>query len=179
MDYDFGAGPKFPRASAAYLEYLDLLRQCDVETPPPFCTNLKEPGLDPGPGNQITIQSTFRFQPTSAFQTEINYNKQRLVRHDTGLVSFDDNIFSSRTTYQFTRNTFARLRLDYSTLGRSVRPQFVMGWTPNPGTALYVGYTDDVSYRGYNPYTSRFEPGFHGNGRTFFIKASYLFKKSF
>jgi len=55
----------------------------------------------------------------------------------------------------------------------------VMGWTPNPGTALYVGYTDDVSYNGFNPYTRLYEPGFHGNGRTFFIKASYLFKKSF
>jgi hypothetical protein len=178
MDYDFGAGPRFPRASAAYLPF----RVCDTSPiPPAFCSDsdVKRPGLDPGPGNQLTIQSTFRFQPTSAFQTELNYNKQRLVRHDTGLVAFDDNIFSSRTTYQFTRNTFARLRLDYSTLSRHIRPQFVMGWTPNPGTALYVGYTDDVSYNGFSPFTNRFEPGFHGNGRTFFIKASYLFKKSF
>jgi len=134
---------------------------------------------NPGPGNQLTIESTFRYQPTTAFQTQLNYNKVRLVRNDSGRVAFDDNIFSSRSTYQFSRNVFARLRLDYSTLNRHIRPQLVAGWTPNPGTALYIGYTDDVSYNARNPYTGVYEPGLHGNGRTFFIKASYLFRKSF
>ena len=102
-----------------------------------------------------------------------------MVRHDTGLVAFDENIFSSRTTYQFTRNTFARLRVDYSTLNYRVMPQFVLGWTPNHGTAIYVWYKDDMNYNGYNPYTGLREGGFSGNGRTFFIKMSYLFRKSF
>ena len=135
--------------------------------------------MDPGAGNQLTLESTIRYQPTQAFQTQLNFTKRRMVRRDTGLLAFDDNLFSSRTTYQFTRNTFARLRLDYSTLNRHLRPQLVVGWTPNPGTALYAGYTDDYSYNGFNPYTGVREPGFAGNGRTFFIKASYLFRKSF
>jgi hypothetical protein len=172
MDYDFGNGPNFPRASAAFV---DWRHRCQID--PTTCGPV--PPLDPGPGDQLTLQTTIRFQPTAAFQTQLNFNKKRLVRHDTGLIAFDENIFSSRSTYQFTRNTFARLRIDYSTLERRVRPQFVMGWTPNPGTAVYVGYTDDVNFNGYNPYTSRYEPGFSGNGRTFFIKMSYLFKKSF
>jgi hypothetical protein len=160
MEYDFGNGPDFPRAS--------LAAQLDPDN-----------GFDPGPGNQLFIDSSFRYQPTTAFQTQLNYNKRRLVRHDTGLVAYDDNIFSSRSTYQFSRNTFARLRLDYSTLSKHLRPQLVVGWTPNPGTALYIGYNDDVSYNGYNPFTGQFEPGLQGNGRSFFIKASYLFRKSF
>jgi hypothetical protein len=160
MEYDFGNGPDYPRASRA--------AQLNPNN-----------GFDPGPGNQLTIESSLRYQPTTAFQTQLNYNKRQLVRHDTGLVAFDDNILSSRSTYQFSRNTFARLRIDYSTLNKHLRPQFVLGWTPNPGTALYVGYNDDVSYNGYNQFTGRFEPGLRGNGRTFFIKASYLFRKSF
>jgi hypothetical protein len=160
MDFDLGNGPDFPRASRA--------AQLNPNN-----------GFDPGGGNQLFIDSSFRYQPTTAFQTQLNYNKRRLVRHDTGLVAFDDNIFSSRSTYQFSRNTFARLRLDYSTLTKHMRPQLVVGWTPNPGTALYIGYNDDVSYNGYNPFTGRFEPGLQGNGRTFFIKASYLFRRSF
>jgi hypothetical protein len=161
MEYDFGAGPKFPRVSRAALDF--------GQSAP----------LDPGPGKQLTIQATVRYQPTAALQTQLDYTKRRLVRNDTGLVAFDENLFSSRSTYQFTRNTFARLRLDYSTLNTHLRPQFVLGWTPNPGTALYVGYNDDFNYNGFNPYTGRFEPGLHGNGRSFFIKASYLFRKSF
>jgi Carbohydrate family 9 binding domain-like/Domain of unknown function (DUF5916) len=160
MDFDIGNGPDFPRVSRGAL--LD-----------------PDGGYDPGPGNQLYIDASIRYQPTTAFQTQLNYNKRRLVRHDTGLVSFDDNIFSSRSTYQFSRNTFARLRLDYSSLNKHLRPQLVVGWTPNPGTALYVGYNDDVSYNGYNPFSGQFEPGLQGNGRSFFIKASYLFRKSF
>jgi hypothetical protein len=171
MDYDFGNGPRFPRASAAFVNW----RQCQMTSTD--CGD--EPPLDPGAGDQLTLQSTIRYQPTSAFQTQLDFTKRRLVRHDTSLVAFDENIFSSRSTYQFTRNTFARLRVDYSAIQRRVRPQLVVGWTPNPGTAIYVGYTDDFNYNGFNPYTRHYEPGFSGNGRTFFIKMSYLFKKSF
>lgn len=161
LDFDTGNGRAFPRVSPAAL----LLGQNA-----PF---------DPGAGNQLTIQSGFRYQPTTAFQTQLNYTKRRLVRNDTGLVAFDDNLFSSRSIYQFNRDIFARLRIDYSTLSRRIRPQFVLGWTPSPGTAIYAGYNDDINYRGFNPYTGTLESGFRGNGRTFFIKASYLFKKSF
>lgn len=172
MEYDFGAGPDFPRASQAYANYL---QQCQLV--PSTCNNV--PGLDPGPGNQLMIDSTIRYQPTTAFQTQLNYAKRYLVRHDTGRVAFDDNLFSWRSVYQFTRNVFARLRLDYSTLSDRVRPQFVFGWTPSPGKALYLGYNDDINYNGYNPFTGVREPGFRGNGRTFFVKASYSFRKSF
>lgn len=161
MEYDLGAGPDFPRVSRAAVN---------------FGQNAP---YDPGPGDQLMIESTVRYRFSTAFQTQLNYNKIRLRRHDTGLIAFDDDIYSSRSTYQFTRNTFARLRLDYSTLSSRFRPQFVFGWTPSPGTALYAGYNDDYSYNGFNPYTGLREPGFAGNGRTFFIKASYLFKKSF
>jgi hypothetical protein len=183
MDYDFGAGPDFPRASSAFQNYL---AQCSANPAlclpnPPNPPAIEVPGLDPGPGDQLLIESTVRYQPTTAFQTQLNYTKRRLVRHDTGLVAFDDNLFSSRSVYQFTRDIFARLRVDYSTLNRRIRPQFVLGWTPSPGTALYAGYNDDINYNGYNPFIRQptQEPGFRSNGRTFFIKASYLFKRSF
>ncbi len=163
MEYDFGAGPDFPRVSQAALDFGQGAPQ------------------DPGPGNQLLIESTVRYQPTTAFQTQLNYTKRRMVRNDTGLLAFDDNLFSSRSTYQFTRDIFARLRVDYSTLNRRVRPQFVLGWTPSPGTAIYAGYNDDINYNGYNPFIRPplQEFGLRSNGRTFFIKASYLFKKSF
>lgn len=160
MDYDLGAG-RFPRASYAAVTF-------GQDAP-----------LDPGPGHQMWIESQVRYQPTTALQTQLNYTRIKMRRYDTGFVAFEDNIFSSRSTYQFSRFTFARVRIDYSTLNARLRPQVVAGWTPNPGTAFYVGYTDDLNYKGRNPYTGLYEPGFQSNGRTFFIKASYLFKRSF
>ncbi|MBA3322281.1 MAG: hypothetical protein H0T45_12670, partial [Pyrinomonadaceae bacterium] len=160
LDFDFGAGPRFPRVSPAAL------------------LNSDNP-LDPGPGRLLFIESSFRYQPTNLLRLQLDYNKQRLVRDDTKLTAFDDNIYSLRGTYQFTRNSFARLRLDYSTLTTLIRPQLLFGYTPNPGTALFVGYNDDLSRSGFNPFTGGFEPGFRRNGRTFFVKASYLIRKEF
>ncbi|HWT00477.1 MAG TPA: DUF5916 domain-containing protein [Pyrinomonadaceae bacterium] len=161
FDFDFGAGPKFPRVSPAALVNPDAAQ------------------LDPGKGNQLRIESNFTYQPTNALRLSLDYTKDRLVRRDTGLVAYDDNIFTLRGTYQFTRFAFARARVDYDTLATSIRGQFLLGWTPNPGTSFYVGYNDDLNYNGFGPFTGRLEPGFRRNGRTFFIKMSYLFRKSF
>jgi hypothetical protein len=72
-----------------------------------------------------------------------------------------------------------RARWDYDTLRSHAAGQFLFGWNPNPGTAFYVGYNDDFNYNGFSPFTGHFEPGFERNSRTFFIRASYLFRKSF
>lgn len=172
LDYDFGSGSKYPRVSAAYIDWQQNCQQVVGCTTP-------TPTLDPGAGDMLFIESSIRYQPTSAFQTQFNYNRRKLTRDDTGRIAFDDNIFSSRSTYQFSRNIFARVRLDYSNISTRFRPQFIFGWTPSPGTAFYAGYNDDLNYNGINPYTGLPESGFRGNGRTFFIKASYLFKRSF
>jgi hypothetical protein len=185
LDYDFGAGRKFPRVSQAYLdylispEYLKYLHHREINPNDPTNTKPNEPGLDPGAGDMLFIESSLRYQPTAALQAQLNYNLRRLTRNDTGRVAFDDHIVSLRSTYQFNRNTFARLRLDYSNISTRLRPQLVFGWTPSPGTAIYAGYNDNINYNGFNPYTGVYKSGLSGNERTFFIKASYLFRKSF
>ncbi|HEX8188526.1 MAG TPA: hypothetical protein VF586_09255, partial [Pyrinomonadaceae bacterium] len=162
LDFDFGTrNPRFPRVSPAAEKF-------GQDAP-----------LDPGPGNQWTVESTFNYQPTDALRVSLNYNKARLVRQDTGLVAFDDDIYSLRGTYQFTRFVFARGRVDYTSLGRNARGQFLLGWTPNPGTSFYVGYNDDMNRNGLNPFSKELEPGLRRNGRLFFIKMSYLIRKSF
>ncbi|MCA1593772.1 MAG: carbohydrate binding family 9 domain-containing protein [Acidobacteria bacterium] len=161
FDFDFGAGRKFPRVSPAALQF--------GQGAP----------LDPGPGNLWNIQTSFSYKPTDALRASLDYTKQRLVRNDTHRVAFDENIFAFRTTYQFTRFTFVRARVDYSTLRSNLRGQFLLGWTPNPGTAFYAGYNDDMTRNGFSPFTGQLEPGFRRNGRSFFIKMSYLFRRSF
>jgi hypothetical protein len=161
FDFDFGAGPRFPRISPRAL--------IDPDNAP----------LDPGAGNNWHFDGGATYQPTNELRLTLNYTKDRLVRRDTGRVAFDENIFALRGTYQFTRFTFARARVDYDTLAERVRGQFLLGWAPNPGTSFYVGYNDDLNFNGYGPISGHLEPGFRRNGRTFFVKMSYLFRKSF
>jgi hypothetical protein len=180
FDFDFGAGPRFPRVSpvaiaAREAEAQGLCVKREGVTLPDACLA----PLDPGSANGFDVEAGVTLQPTSALRSSLDYRKARLTRRDTGLLAFDDNIFTLRTTYQFTRFLFARGRVDYSTLATSVRGQFLFGWTPNPGTSFYVGYNDDLQRNGFNPFTQQLEPGLRRNGRTFFIKASYLFRRSF
>jgi hypothetical protein len=159
FDFDFGAEPRFPRVSPAAIAFPDA-------------------PLDPGPGNLWDINAGLVYQPTAALRASLDYTKSRLVRHDTRRVAYDDNIFSLRATYQFTRFVFVRARIDYITLSANARGQFLFGWTPSPGTAFYAGYNDDINRNGFNPFTNQLEPGLRRNGRTFFIKLSYLIRRS-
>jgi len=177
FDLDLGGGSKYPRVSpgAILSRQLQQSGACKTESPPPQCSAPQ----DPGPGSQIHVEGNITFQPTNAWRNSLNVSKDRLVRYDTHRVAFDDTIVSLRSTYQFTRFIFARARVDFESIQSRVRGQFLFGWTPNPGTAFYVGYNDDLVRNGFSPFTGQLEPGFRRNGRTFFIKMSYLFRKSF
>lgn len=177
LDFDFGAEPQYPRVSipAVTARNARAAGLCGGSTPPPVCRAPQ----DPGPGGFLHFDGGVNLRPSSALNLSVNFTKERLRRYDTGLLAFDENIVSLRATYQFTRFIFARGRVDFDSLASNIQGQFLFGYTPNPGTALYVGYNDDLNRNGYSPFSGQLEPGFRRNGRTFFIKMSYLFRKSF
>ncbi len=160
FDFDFGAGPKFPRVSPAALTDRFAL-------------------LDPGPGNGFDFNGGVSYQPTEALLFSAAYTKSRLTRRDTRRTAYDDDILSFKANYQFTRFIFLRARTDYDSLRSRIRGQYLVGWTPRPGTAFYAGYNDDLSINGFNRFNSTPARGLDLYGRTFFIKLSYLFRKSF
>ncbi|MFN2516690.1 MAG: DUF5916 domain-containing protein [Pyrinomonadaceae bacterium] len=177
FDFDFGAGPKFPRVSPSALAAAAARSNglCGGSEAPSVCNAPQ----DPGPGDFWQADGGITYQPTNALSATLSFTKARLKRYDTGRMAFDQNIASLRSTYQFSRFLFARGRVDFDSIASNVKGQFLLGYTPNPGTALYVGYNDDLNRRGFNPFSRQLEPGFRRNGRTFFIKMSYLFRKSF
>jgi hypothetical protein len=135
---------------------------------------------DPGPGRQFDLQVGVEYKPVDPLRMSVSYTKSRLVRNDNRVRAFDADLVSLRSTYQFSRFVFTRMRLDYDSTRNNYSGQALFGWNPNPGTAFYVGYNDNFNYNGRNPYqTFDVVPGFDRNSRTFFIRASYLFRKSF
>ncbi len=191
FDYDFGAGFRYPRASSAFQSYLigpqytEYLRQVYVYQANPIGGRpdiniiAPPPELDPGTGRQFDMNVGFEFKPIDPFRVSLDYTKSKLKRDDTGLIAYDTNIFSLRSTYSFTRFTYVRARWNYDTLTSNASGQFLLGWNPNPGTAFYAGYNDSFNYKGFNPFTNQGEDGMARNIRTFFIRASYLFRKSY
>jgi hypothetical protein len=177
LDFDFGAGKWYPRVSipAVTARNAQAAGLCNSSPVPAVCRAPR----DPGPGAFLHFDTGVNLRPSSALNLSLSFTKERLRRYDTGLLAFDENIVSLRSTYQFTRFIFARGRIDFDSLASNVKAQFLFGYTPNPGTALYIGYNDDLNRNGFNPFSGELEPGFRRNGRTFFIKMSYLFRKSF
>ncbi len=116
--------------------------------------------INPGTGRSLSVAGRVELQPLDALRITFDHARNRLVRDDTGRVAFDELLYSTQATYQFTSFIFARARVDYTTLGQHTRGQVVLGWTPSPGTSLYAGYTEDVE-------------------RTIFVKASYLVRRAF
>jgi len=111
--------------------------------------------MDPGTGRVLAVTTRIEVQPVDSLRVTFDHSRNRLRRDDSGLVAFDERLFSTQATYQFTAFAFARARVDYD--DRDTRGQIVLGWTPVPGTSLYAGYSKDES-------------------RTVFVKASYLFR---
>jgi hypothetical protein len=179
FDLDFGNLPKYPRISPPAIAAREATDAGHCNDAPSLRAAVCFAPQDPGRGTLFQLNAGITYQPTNELRTSFSLTKQRLVRDDTGLVAFDINILNGRATYQFTKATFARLILDYNTLNSRLRTQALMGWTPSPGTSFYVGYNDDLNYDTANPFTSQLVPGFRRNSRSFFVKASYLIRRSF
>jgi outer membrane lipoprotein-sorting protein len=157
LDYDFGSGPKFPRVSPAAL--------VDANAP-----------LDPGPANSRSVGGDVTWRPMDALRTSLEASRNVLVRDDNGLTAYDATLVSWRTAYQFTRFAFIRLRTDWDSARATLRGQYLFGWTPSPGTAIYAGYNDVSTIDGFDPQTGALIPGFTRNGRTVFVKLSCLLR---
>ena len=115
--------------------------------------------IDPGTGRSLAITARVELQPIDSLRVTFDHARNRLVRDDTGRVAFDELLYSTQATYQFTTFIFARARVDYAIPAQHTRSQIVLGWTPSPGTSLYAGYTNDID-------------------RTIFVKASYLVRRA-
>lgn len=107
---------------------------------------------------------------------------ERLLERD-GSSIFTNHILRTRVNYQFTRALSMRAILDYDTLSpnaalideereRRLTGDVLFTYLVNPGTAVYIGYTDRYDRDEFDRFRSRFR----SSGRQVFVKASYLFR---
>ncbi len=142
-------------------------------------------GLILRPGPRLLVEKTYLY---SGLRTN---PQSGLSAAQPGTTVFDNHIIRSTLNYQFTRRLSLRLISDYNAVlpnGTLIKTEktkrlgldALFTYMPNPGTALYFGYTDlydnlriDPSM---NPALQRTSLPNFNTGRQFFVKLSYLLR---
>jgi len=149
--------------------------------------------------NQGYVQALFTVQPLRQLTLDNTYLLDREHSVANGALVYESQTFRTKINYQFTRSLSARAIIEYdSTLAnpaetsllrtKQVGTQVLLTWLPHPGTAIYLGYNDDLqnldrvlcartSTGACNPNaTPPRAPQYLNDGRQIFVKASYLFR---
>jgi len=158
------------------------------------------PGLAPFLGNARAASVTFTLRPSpraSLAQTWIYSGlTERAGAAGPGVTPgasiFDNGLLRSKLTYQFTRPLSLRAIVDYELVSpnptrvdlesqRRLGVDVLATYLLNPGTAIYVGYADQLENLALDP---TLPTGLRRTGaadmstvRQFFIKASYLIRR--
>ena len=150
--------------------------------------------------NQETVQALFTLQPLRQLTADNTYLLDRDHAVKGGALVYESQVFRTKVNYQFTRAVSARVIVEYdSTLAnpaetslkrtKQVGTEALLTWLPHPGTAIYVGYNNDMQNLDRslcnrlpcgacdpNNTVAPRATNFLNDGRQIFVKASYLFR---
>ncbi|MEW6736832.1 MAG: DUF5916 domain-containing protein [Acidobacteriota bacterium] len=126
-------------------------------------------------GKSLNYTANLNFNLRDKLRIELNLLRDRLSSK-AGKELFDVTIYRTKINQQFTRNTSMRFIMEYNTFRRRANGSLLFGYTPNPGTAIYLGYNDLLEV-GDNRSTIEREMGFRRQQRSLFLKLSYLIRR--
>jgi hypothetical protein len=157
-------------------------------------------GQAPSLLNQQTAQVLFTLQPLRQLTADQTYLLDRDHSVADGALVYETQTFRTKINYQFTRAISARVIAEYdSTLAnpaetsllrhKQIGTQALFTWLPHPGTAIYIGYNNDLQNLDRalcnrepggvcdpNNTVAPRSPQYLNDGRQIFLKASYLFR---
>jgi hypothetical protein len=154
--------------------------------------------------NQNFIQALISIDPIRQVTIDNTYLLDRDHKAHTGEDVYESQTFRTKINYQFTRAFSARAIVEYDSVlvnpletslqrNKHVSTEALLTWLPHPGTAIYVGYNNDIQNLSRTLCTRLTAVGSGGgcdpnappptrssnylnDGRQFFIKASYLLR---
>jgi hypothetical protein len=150
--------------------------------------------------NQKFVQFLFTLQPLKQLTADNTYLLDRDFAVSNNAFVYESQTFRTKVNYQFTRAISARVIVEYdSTLAnpaetsilrkKQVGTEALLTWLPHPGTAVYIGYNNDLQNLDRmlcnrvpsgvcdpNDTVAPRSPQYLNDGRQVFIKVSYLFR---
>jgi len=152
-------------------------------------------GLDPFLGDARQFSLDFTWSPLAQLRIDQNFiwdelrTRAPIAGRDADATIFRNTLSRTKIRYQFSRFLAAHVIFDYASLApdsglialeRSKRltGDILVSYSPNPGTSVYVGYTDqqeNLRLFGNPSVLERTRDLDLHSGKQFFIKVSYLF----
>ncbi len=142
----------------------------------------------------------FTVQPTHQLTVDNTYLLDRNFAAHNGPFVYESQTMRSKVNYQFTRSLSARVIAELSSTlvnpletslqrTKQLSTQALLTWLPHPGTAVYLGYTNDLQNidrslcfqlpaGGCDPNNTALPraDSMLNDGKQIFLKASYLFR---
>jgi hypothetical protein len=160
-------------------------------------------GQLPITGNETYINHTMSIKPTGNLEIDNTYILDRVLNGAANHASFNNHIIRSQWNYQFTRALSLRAITQYNGLlanpvysslqtTKDLNFDLLLTYLVHPGTAVYVGYNSNLENVipglclpapggaiGCDPNGSGIVRGngLINDGRVFFVKVSYLFRR--
>jgi len=160
-------------------------------------------GQLPITGNEVFINHTMSVKPTGHLEIDNTYILDRVLNGVAHHAAFNNHIIRSQWNYQFTRALSLRTILQYNGLlanptysslqtAKAFSSDFLITYLVHPGTAVYVGYNSNLDNfipslclpatgqtMGCDPNGGGLVRGNRliNDGRVFFVKVSYLFRR--
>jgi uncharacterized protein DUF5916 len=185
--------------STEWLKWLAVSGQFQAGTGENF---VPATGFAPFLADTRNAQFGLTFRPTPRLRLDETYLYTRLATRSgstpagfaAGTPIFNNHIWRSKLNYQFTKELSLRAILDYNAVlensqlvalsrTKSLKADLLLTYLLNPGTALYIGYSDlyenlavdSLSAAPLRVLQITGAPD-HATGRQVFIKLSYLFR---
>jgi hypothetical protein len=161
-------------------------------------------GAAPSLLDQNFVQALVTVQPIGPLTIDNTYLLDRNFVTKGGPFVYENQVLRTKLNYQFTRAFSARVIVEYDSLltntketalvrTKQVQTQALLTWLPHPGTAIYVGYNNDLQNLNHTLCSRGSGVGGGGgcdpsqpilpqstqylnDGRQFFVKASYLLR---
>jgi hypothetical protein len=154
----------------------------------------------PSEMDEQTVQALITVQPMRQLTMDNTYLLDRNHAVSDHELVYENQVLRTKINYQFTRAFSARVIVEYDSLlanpaetsllrTKEVGTQALLTWLPHPGTAIYIGYNNDLQNLDRslcnrlaggacdpNNTVPPRSPDYLNDGRQIFVKASYLFR---
>jgi hypothetical protein len=139
---------------------------------------------DPDMAYTRSFSAYLNFKPTQRLFIQPDLNYSRLDRLDKYMEQnpdaerniFEGYILRTRLTYQFSRELYLRLIVQYDDFSERVDVEPLLTYQINPFTVFYAGVTGAYQYYDQNDYTGLDQSQWEMTARRFFAKLQYLFR---